>query len=267
MSDIDHLPVRPNINNHASVKPSLNASLNTSHNTNNLFSNSKDTDVQFINKKRADALKIDPLKMDIPLTKEERIAKGVKELRDKDAESEKRNEGSSWIIIILAVIIIILIMIIVYYVINYNRLTVPAVLIPESVVKPSTKTSLNTGVNKSIQNNVAHGLAPKAKNFVDPTKDELNDVLKRLNTINKEPEPIKKLVKIEEVEESDNDDKMDDIINAAMLANNNDDNKLSDLDIQQDELNILRDDCSDNEDNSNNLDPDILEEFEYQADE
>lgn len=191
MSDIEHLPVRPNIgiqkNNMRRVRPNDNIKI---------LNSSMDPDVKNIISKG------NTIDNESQITKEERISKGVKNLRDaekttKDEKSSEppKNQWSSWIIISLAVIIIVLIIIIIYYVIQYNTTILDKTIIPESVIKPSNMIQMQPvqsvqsvqPINSAQQNSIA-----KPKNFVDPSKNDLMDALKKLNETKLETIPEEK---------------------------------------------------------------------------
>lgn len=205
MSDIEHLPVRPNIGvqkNNMRPRPIVS--------DHNIFVNSLDPDVKRVISKK------DNIDNESQVTKEERITKGVKNLRDaeksKDSSETPKNQWSSWIIISLAVIIIVLIIIIIYYVIQYNTTLLDKTIIPEDVIRPTQGMPQHMQMTPQIQQ-VYHPIqqAPqnstpvKPKNFVDPTKNDLSNALKELNkskmdSIIEEDEPveIKEPVKVEE---------------------------------------------------------------------
>jgi flagellar basal body-associated protein FliL len=251
MSDIDFLPVRPNINNSEKI---LRHSIKqkTTEQDQGIFANSKDSDVQqFINKK-----KIDAFSSESPSTKEEqRDQRDKKDKTDKKSEDAKKNEGSSWIIIILAIIVIILILIIVYYVINYNNLSVGQI-IPESVVKPTiTGPAVNpisyaspSQINPTSQINPPSHAPPsqnnapkKPRNYVEPTKKDLDAALSKLSVI-------------EELGE-ESEDKSDDIEHADK----------NDIEIDLDVINLDDYNNYENNDQSNTVDPDVIEDFINQA--
>ena len=170
MDDSEYIPVKPNINNYAKFNQKQKKVESTQD---NIFSNNKDSDIQeYINKKNIDAKTLDSV-----ITKEERDAKSAN-------TSVKNNEGSSWIIIILAIIVIVLILVIIYYVINYNNLSVGEI-IPESVIKPTYPVQ---AINMPTQN---YNMPTKPRNFVDPTKKDLNDALNKLTSIEEEEEGVK----------------------------------------------------------------------------
>lgn len=205
MSETKHIPVRPNINNGSQ-------SANKSNGPPGLFLDMSDKDVQHvISKKKTNALELksEP-------TMEEQGIKAL-EKREKSHSSEdsesteadnsapKSSKGSSWVIIALAVIVIALIIIIIYYVIQYNNLN-SAPPIPENVVKPSSLQNmmasatapamLNPGINQNNGNNAhfaqknstQNNMLAKPKNYVEPSKSDLNSVLDRLSTITEESE-------------------------------------------------------------------------------
>ncbi len=215
MSNPNYLPVRPNINNYASanVQNMVNRPVNKSINKpigkpeQNIFSKSADPDVQqFINKKA------DVLSMEAVNTKEEATANTETIADDNGA----KNKGTSWIIIILSVIIILLIMIIIYYVINYNNL-VSGEVIPESVVKPTMhQLQGNDIVHKSLPNSGPIQMQPpvmmasvsmgvkKPRNYVEPSKQDLDDTLKKMSQLSKIEELPEE--EIEEVGEKETGD-------------------------------------------------------------
>ena len=191
MSDIEHLPVRPNIgiqNNNTRLRPKPVGQ-------NNIFNNSIDPDVKRVISKN------DSIDNESQVTKEERITKGVKNLRDAEkkgkegnTESEPKNQWSSWIIISLAVIIIVLIIIIIYYVIQYNTTILDKTIIPENVVRPSPNAipmqtiahlpqqTYQTAQQQQALQQPSRNVDPvKPKNFVDPTKNDLMAALKELD--------------------------------------------------------------------------------------
>lgn len=212
MSDIDHVPIRPNINYQRASSTGFKQPVNkkTQNNFDNkeasIFADSTDPDIlQFI-KRTPNALSLDS----VP-TKEERISKGVGELREKEKsqkveqnstekkiqEEEIKTKSSGWIIIVLAVIVIILILIIVYYVLNYNNIITPAAIIQDNVVKPSSfqnimnKDQLSHNIrmapiqmdsmkNNSV-NDYINSKPVKPKDYVEPTKSDLDSVLNRLS--------------------------------------------------------------------------------------
>lgn len=229
MSDIEHLPVRPNIgiqNNNARLRSKV-----AEHN--NIFNSTMDPDVKRVISKN------DSIDNESQVTKEERITKGVKNIRDaekkskeENAEEPPKNQWSSWIIISLAVIIIVLIIIIIYYVIQYNTTLLDKTIIPENIVRPSvnmgqiphTITHMPQPVYQTPQQPVQN-VSVKPKNFVDPTKNDLMTALKELNktkldVIPEEPEPSVEPVKNVElvpqqkiVELTDNADNANDMDN------------------------------------------------------
>jgi uncharacterized integral membrane protein len=274
-----HIPVLPNINNHSRES--------------SLFANSKDADIQqFINKKQSNALLFDS-----PPTKEELVSKGIRETRTREKERSKqssdnananannrsdtddgpKNEGGSWVIITLAIIIIILIIIIVYYVINYNKLTLPVKLVPASVVKPS---SFNAATLSEIQpeiSNVAPSimntlpvfpkpiLSSKPRNFIDPTKNDLNSVLSRLNTIKEQDD--KEDGEIFTVEDSHKDQdqdqgSQDDIITPQEKAEEPKIDIKNPDDLTDEIKSMIMNNYSDDEDN---FDPEMIDNFENDA--
>jgi cytoskeletal protein RodZ len=234
MSDIEHLPVRPNIGvqkNIGRLRPIINDQ--------NIFNNSLDPDVKRVISKN------DNIDNESQVTKEERVTKGVKNLRDAEKKSKEeteppKNQWSSWIIISLAVIIIVLIIIIIYYVIQYNTTLLDKTIIPEDVIRPTPHmTPQIQQVYHSIQPQPTQESTPvKPKNFVDPTKNDLSNALKELNKskmdiIIEEDEPveIKKPVepavkkqtiqqteKIVELPDEDDEDKNEKLMEMHMNA-------------------------------------------------
>jgi cytoskeletal protein RodZ len=221
MSDIEHLPVRPNIgiqNNNARLRAKV-----IDHNT--LFNNTMDPDVKRVISKN------DSIDNESQITKEERITKGVKNLRaaekktkEENGEETPKNQWSSWIIISLAVIIIVLIIIIIYYVIQYNTTLLDKTIIPENIVRPSSNITQKQPVqtithmpqqvyqhSQQQHSQPQHSQQPtqnvapvKPKNFVDPTKNDLMAALKELNktkleSIAEEEEPISPVISFEPV--------------------------------------------------------------------
>lgn len=180
MSDIDHLPVRPNINNayQKSTKSRMPSDLGKS----SLLDDNRDPDIQkFVNKKKTDTLEFESTP-----TKEEKQSKES----EKNAPP-KEEKGYSWVVIGLAIVIIILIVIVIYYVLKYNEVSHAGDLIPNSVVKPTQASILGSmfgPVPATTQ------IVPVAKQ-AEPTKKDLDSVLTRLSTIKEEDEP-----KISEIE-------------------------------------------------------------------
>jgi len=203
MSDIEHLPVRPNIgiqkNNNSRLRPKIN-----DHN-NNIFNDTIDPDVKRVISKN------DSIDNESQVTREERITKGIKTLRtaerknDESTKNEKveepKNQWSSWIIISLAVIIIVLIIVIIYYVIQYNTTLLDKTIIPENIIRPSQNVSANymqpmqtiAQIQQEGYQNQQNVAPVKPKNFVDPTKNDLMSALKKLN----KPQ-LEKIVEVEE---------------------------------------------------------------------
>ena len=205
MSDIEHLPVRPNIGiqkNIGRLRPIVNDQ--------NIFNNSLDPDVKRVISKK------DSIDNESQVTKEERVTKGIKNLRDAEKKSKEeteppKNQWSSWIIISLAVIIIVLIIIIIYYVIQYNTTLLDKTIIPEDVIRPTympqnMQIQPVQQVYHSIQQPIQESTPVKPKNFVDPTKNDLSNALRELNKSkmdiiveDDEPVEIKKLVEPVEI--------------------------------------------------------------------
>lgn len=196
MSDIDHLPVRPNINNayQKSTKPRIPSDLSKS----GLLDDSRDPDIQkFVNKKKTDTLEFESTP-----TKEEKQSKES----EKNAPP-KEEKGYSWVVIGLAIVIIILIVIVIYYVLKYNEVSHAGDLIPNSVVKPTNSSILGSmfGIVPSVP------ITPAAPAVVaavpvkqtEPTKKDLDSVLIRLSTIKEEDEP--KISEIVSETESDSE--------------------------------------------------------------
>lgn len=181
MSDIEHLPVRPNINNsiEALTKQTRHKSSSIPMQENSdLFYDNKDPDIQkYITKRKTDALELDSV-----ATKEEKSSK----------ENYKPDTGFSWVIIALTVVIVILIMIIVYYVLKYNEISQNAVVIPANAVKPSVAMLPSSNVLTAI-----------AVQQVPTSKKELDSVINRLAVIEEVSEPDEELPSsnITEVEE------------------------------------------------------------------
>lgn len=174
--DSDYIPVRPNINNGKRyVAPSImQPPVQKKDNMSELLMKNKDPDVQqVINKNQNNALT-----MQSKETKEE-----------KESEKEEKNipesKGTSWVVIILAVIIILLILVIIYYVMNYNNLFPTAPPIPDSVVKPSLYPNAKQAALEV--NPYSQSMPPKPKDYVEPTKSDLDSVL---NQLNKPSKPI-----------------------------------------------------------------------------
>lgn len=262
-----HIPVLPNINNHSRES--------------SLFANSKDADIQqFINKKQSNALLFDS-----PPTKEELVSKGIRETRTREKERSKqssdndtddgpKNEGGSWVIITLAIIIIILIIIIVYYVINYNKLTLPVKLVPASVVKPS---SFNTATLSEIQPEISNVvpstmnpvpvfpkpiLSSKPRNFIDPTKNDLNSVLSRLNTIKEQDDKEDGEIFTVEDSHKDQDEGEDAIITPQEKAEEPKVDIKNPDDLTDEIKSMIMNNYSDDEDN---FDPEMIDNFENDA--
>ena len=189
MSEIGHLPVRPNIGNFQR----MNNNMNSANSHPDIFMGNTDPDVQSILNKKQNIVN-----METQITKEERLSR-LKEKEKKNSSQEmplerkrdnqndnqneksnEKNQGTSWIIIALAFIVIILIIIIVYYVISYNTTLLNTTIIPEKVIRPSK-------AEKFIENrNDIYLTVPKPKNYIEPTKNDLNSVLSKLETINEE---------------------------------------------------------------------------------
>lgn len=233
MKDDEYLPVKPNINNYNRLDGKATIKQRVSP---NLDSNVK----EYISNKKTDALKLDS-----PLTREEVEANE----NNKYAEADK-NKGTSWVLIILAVIVIILICIIIYYVINYNKLTVGAI-IPDSIVKPSMINHYNGNPAVNIENPTTHSLEPKKPgNFVEPSKEDLDNAYSKLASIKEEPdeESAEENISSIEVDELDKE-----------VGDNLDEN--NEIDIQMDHISkIVELDDSDN-------DTDIMDKFISQANE
>lgn len=190
MSDIEHLPVRPNINNSYQkiTKPRVSSDLCRS----NLLDDSKDPDIQrFINKKKTDALELESLP-----TNEEKQSKESKE-REKSTDPPKKEGGFSWVIIALAVVIIILIIIVIYYVLKYNEVANGTDLIPASVVKPSPINGIISGVFGGTDTKKSKIIEIMPSPRTEPTKKDLDSVLSRLSTIKEEDETVTSDSKLE----------------------------------------------------------------------
>jgi hypothetical protein len=168
MSDIDHLPVRPNINSNGFQKSNRSRISNETSRP-SLFENNKDPDIQkFITKKKTDALEINS-----PRTKEEKQSKEQK-------DDTPKKEGYSWVVIGLAIVIIILIIIVIYYVLKYNESSNDPVPIPASVVKPSVQNGIIGAASIKVDRKGAENIA---------SKQDLDSVLSRLSTIQEDSEP------------------------------------------------------------------------------
>lgn len=186
MSDIDHLPVRPNINNTYSrnTKSRIPNDLNKS----GLLDDSRDPDIQkFINKKKTDTLELESLP-----TKEEKYSK------ESEKNVPKKEQGYSWVVIGLAVVIIILIIIVVYYVLKYNEVSNGSDLIPNNIIKPS---SILNNVFGTVTNPTTQ---PEKVLIQEPTKKDLDSVLNRLATI-KEVDEVDDVDDVESNSSSDID--------------------------------------------------------------
>lgn len=166
MSDIEHLPVRPNINSSYSKKTRVAGDVSR----HNILENSADSDIQkFVNKKKTDALELEST----PTREEKNVT-----------PSSPKVEGFSWVVIGLAVVIIILIIIVIYYVLKYNEVS-NSDIIPSSVVKPSPS---NNPLNSLINGVFGGGeVKPTLEMKKEPTHKELDSVLDRLSTIDEEP--------------------------------------------------------------------------------
>ncbi|MGL5934496.1 MAG: type VII secretion EssA family protein [Cetobacterium sp.] len=174
MDDNDYLPVRPNVNNYTKRPQSslsqniIQPPISKKENLSESLMKNRDPDVQqIVNKKQNDVLT-----MQSKETKEEKEAK--ESTSTKESDSSKESKGTSWIIIILAVVIILLILVIIYYAVNYANLFPNAPPIPENVVKP------NNSMNQ-IDNPYIHSMPPKPKDYIEPTKNDLDSVLSQLN--------------------------------------------------------------------------------------
>lgn len=203
MSESNFLPVRPNINGDNTP----------SQKDRGIFANNKDSDIQqFINNKKMNALSIDS-----PKTKEEiRVSRKEQQKSAQDNASKNESDdskskldgstpvGVSWVIIGLAVVIIILILIIVYYVVNHNNIASPAPLIPESIMKPTAAKAKITSVEDNVATSDNQVVKP-----ITVTKNELDAVLNRLQTIPEVEEPVESVTGIVEID-VDNEHHQDD---------------------------------------------------------
>ncbi len=171
MNDVEHIPVRPNINNSQNkIKRTVLDNIK----------DSKDPEVQQVLNKKPDVFNIETMK-----TKEEQ-------------EVIRPDTSSSWLIVILAIIIVILIVVVIYYVLKYNAVstTVAATAVPPNIVKPIkhdgylhnnyTQKLMHPQADIQMQNipviNTKNVNLEKPKNFVEPTKQELDDIINRLNS-------------------------------------------------------------------------------------
>lgn len=237
MNDIEHIPVKPNINNSAiRVKKNTNVLDN--------IKDSKDPEVQQILNKKNDVFNIEAMK-----TKEEQTQEVV-----------THDTSSSWLIVILAIIIVILIVVIIYYVLKYNAVSTVAT-IPANIVKPikhdgylhNYTQKVNTQPEIRMENiqkmeRIEH--VEKPKNFVEPTKKDLDDIINRLNPDNNksdnnsENENTPVITEIQDdnsdVESSDNHISIDKKIEELIMSDDNLDNEIIDDDIEdQFKKNIL----------------------------
>lgn len=241
MNDIEHIPVKPNINNSAiRVKKNTNVLDN--------IKDSKDPEVQQILNKKNDVFNIEAMK-----TKEEQTQEVV-----------THDTSSSWLIVILAIIIVILIVVIIYYVLKYNAVSTVAT-IPANIVKPikhdgylhnyTQKVNPQPEIRmENIQKMERIEHVEKPKNFVEPTKKDLDDIINRLNPDNNksdnksdnnsENENTPVITEIQDdnsdVESSDNHISIDKKIEELIMSDDNLDNEIIDDDIEdQFKKNIL----------------------------
>lgn len=237
MNDVEHIPVKPNINN---SQPKVKK---------NILENIKDPEVQQVLNKKKDVFNIESMK-----TKEEQVV-------------IKADTSSSWLIVVLAIIIVILIIVVIYYVLKYNAVS-SAAAIPVNIVKPINHDGyLHNFSQQSIHQPPIIQMTniEKPKKFVEPTKKDLDDVLQRLSD-NNSPK-IQEIKDEDEVNKVNEDNKSDiasnDSTNGSVFAPSNEreenneleENKIK-IDKKIEEL-IMSDDNLDND----IIDDDIEDEF------
>lgn len=178
MSDLEHIPVRPNINSSNYARKEVEKP-DTS-----IFLDKKDPDIQRV------------------LTK-----KSVLDMKTEPTQEEKTSEKSSYVVIALCIVIVILIAIIVYYVLQYNN------LVNE---KNTTINMMNTlpFINRPKVHKIEEPEGPQPQKIENKaSEEELDDIMERLNK-NKEESNDKKTEELEQSsdEESNIHEDMENLI-------------------------------------------------------
>jgi hypothetical protein len=244
MSDIEHLPVRPNMNNAyaKNAKPRQTSEVSRP----SLDDVNKDPSMQRFFKKKTDALEIDSIE-----TKEEKKSK-----ESAPKNFSRKEEGFSWVIIALAIVIIILIIIVIYYVLKYSQVSGNDI-IPASVVKPTPDGILGAMFDSSQKKELVTS---------EPSKKDLDSVLNRLSTITEVSEDEHE----EELEEIKKETPVEQVVEKNIIESDSDQEPELNIDIEKDTGFLLSDNFTDdNEDENGNsiiIDTDMIEEIVNQKD-
>lgn len=259
MSEIEHLPVRPNIN----IRPVPKQS-----DTNYMYrENTKDLGVSSMsdNMTHYSSKKANVLDFESKPTMEEQTLK-------ENSKNNKKSEPISWVVIALGIIVVILIAIIIYYVLKYNtKILDRDSVIHENAIKPNIQKLLNSVGNRpSVTDN-----SNTSEHYVEATKDELDSVLTKLEPIKEEPEPpieqhvitqpteqpvIAQAVQLSEKQTVQLDQLSYD--NPIISLSEDEDN-----DMMRDTLQDLILNNNSEDEHLDNFDPDTMEKFVEQSDE